>query len=86
MLRLKRGEHIEKYETKRTHKNGNAIDVSATISPVKSTGGTVVGASVVARDITEQKQTQNALRQTEERFRAALKNAPVVVFSQDLNN
>ena len=84
MMRLRRGEYIEKYETKRIHKDGHAIDVSLTISPVKSKKGTVVGASVVARDITEQKQTQNALRQSEERFRIALQNAPVVVFSQDL--
>jgi PAS domain S-box-containing protein len=84
MMRLRRGEYIENFETKRIHKDGHVIDVSVTISPVKCKNGTVVGASVVARDITEQKQTQNALRQSEERFRVALKNAPVVVFSQDL--
>ena len=44
----------------------------------------VVGASVVARDITAQKKTQEALRLSEERFRIALKKAPVVVFSQDV--
>jgi len=43
-----------------------------------------VGASVVARDITSQKQADEALRLSEERFRVALKNAPVVVFSQDV--
>jgi PAS domain S-box-containing protein len=82
MLRLRRGEHILKYETTRIHKDGHPIDVSLTISPVKGKNGTVVGASVVARDITDQKQTQLALRQSEERFRIALKNAPVVVYSQ----
>ena len=84
MTRLQRGEHIEKYETKRVHKNGHLIDVSVTISPVKNTGGLVVGASVIARDITVQKQAAEALRLSEERFRIALKNAPVVVFSHDL--
>ena len=84
MARLRRGEHIERYETKRIDKHGNAIDVSVTISPVKSSGGMVVGACVVARDITEQRRDQEALRLSEERFRVALKNAPVVVSSQDL--
>ena len=84
MKRLRCGEHIEKYENTRTHKDGHPIDISVTISPVKNKAGLVVGASVVARDITEQKQAQNALRQSEERFRVALKSAPVVVSSQDL--
>jgi sigma-B regulation protein RsbU (phosphoserine phosphatase) len=57
MMRLRRGEHIEKYETTRIHKDGHTIDVSVTISPVTTRGGMVVGASVVARDITEQKET-----------------------------
>jgi PAS domain S-box-containing protein len=84
MVRLQRGEHIEKYETRRIHKDGHPIDVSITISPVKNKGGMLVGASVVARDITLQKQADDALRLSEERFRVALKNAPVVVFSHDL--
>jgi PAS domain S-box-containing protein len=62
MMRLRRGEHIERYETKRIHKNGNAIDVSVTISPVKNTGGRVVGACAVARNITEQRREHDALR------------------------
>jgi PAS domain S-box-containing protein len=84
MIRLQSGEHIEKYEAKRIHKDGHSIDVSVTISPVKNRGGVVVGACVVARDITLQKQADEALRLSEERFRVALKNAPVVVFSHDL--
>ena len=43
----------------------------------------MVGASVIARDITRQKRAEEALRQSEERFRVALKSAPVVVFNQD---
>jgi PAS domain S-box-containing protein len=83
MVRLRRGEHIEKFETTRIHKDGHLIDVSVTISPVKSKDGMVVGACVVARDITPERQLQQALRLSEERFRVALKNAPVVVCSQD---
>jgi PAS domain S-box-containing protein len=84
MRRLRRGGHFEKYETTRMHKDGHLIDVSVTISPVKSKNGMVVGACAVARDISDQKQAEHALRQSEERFRIALKSAPVVVFSQDL--
>jgi PAS domain S-box-containing protein len=85
MMRLQRGEHIEKYETKRIRKDGRRIDVWITISPVKRKDGMIVGASVVARDITLQRQAEEALRVSEERFRVALKNAPLVVFSQDLH-
>jgi PAS domain S-box-containing protein len=84
MMRLQRGEHIKSFETTRIHKDGHIMDVSVTISPVRAKDGKVVGASVVARDITQQRQDQEALRLSEERFRAALKGAPVVVFSQDL--
>jgi PAS domain S-box-containing protein len=81
---LRRGQHIESYETTRLHKDRHLIDVSVTISPVKNKAGKVVGASVVARDITTRKQAEAALRLSEERFRVALKGAPVIVFTQDL--
>jgi PAS domain S-box-containing protein len=84
MKQLRRGQRIESYETTRVHKDGHLIDVSVTISPVKNREGKVVGASAVARDITERKQAEAALRLSEERFRVALKGAPVIVFTQDL--
>ena len=84
MEQLRRGQRIESYETTRVHKDGHLIDVSVTISPVKDKAGKVVGASAVARDITKRKQKEDALRLSEERFRVALKGAPVVVFTQDL--
>jgi PAS domain S-box-containing protein len=84
MKRLQRGQYIQSYETTRVHKDGHAIDVSVTISPVKNKAGKVVGGAVVARDITEHKQAESALRLSEERLRVALKHAPVVVFTQDL--
>jgi PAS domain S-box-containing protein len=84
MTRLQRGERIERYEAKRIRKDGRIIDVSISTSPVKRSDGIVVGSSVVARDITLQKEADETLRLSEERFRVALKNAPVAVFSQDL--
>jgi PAS domain S-box-containing protein len=56
--RLKRGEHIEHYETIRRRKDGSAIDISLTISPVYNSLGQVVGASKIARDITERRRAQ----------------------------
>jgi PAS domain S-box-containing protein len=85
MKQLRRGQRIESYETTRVHKDGHLIDVSVTISPVKDGAGKVVGASTIARDITKRKQAEAALRLSEERFRVALKGAPVVVFTQDLH-
>ena len=55
-----------------------------TISPVKIKAGKVAGSPVVARQITSHKQAEAALRLSEERLRVALKHAPVVVFTQDL--
>jgi PAS domain S-box-containing protein len=56
--RIRRGEHINHYETVRRRKDGALIDVSLTVSPVKDGTGRVIGASKIARDITERKQTQ----------------------------
>jgi PAS domain S-box-containing protein len=67
--RLKRGERVDHFETVRVSKGGKALDVSLTISPVKDAIGRVVGASKVARDITEKKRVERALHESEERFR-----------------
>ena len=66
--RLTRGERVEHFETVRRRKDGTTLDVSLTISPVKDAAGRVVGASKVARDITTQKQTEQALRQAHDRL------------------
>ncbi|MGH9730317.1 MAG: PAS domain S-box protein, partial [Candidatus Acidiferrales bacterium] len=70
--RLKRGERIDHFETVRRRKDGELLDISATISPVKDSAGRVTGASKVARDITERKRIERALRETEERLEAEL--------------
>ena len=61
--RLKRGERVDHFETARQKKDGEHIDVSLTISPIRDASGRIVGASTVARDITEQKRMREALRQ-----------------------
>src|SRR5262249_20118526 len=59
LTRIRRGERIDHFETVRQRKDGSLIVVSLTVSPVKNAEGKVVGASKIARDITEQKRTQD---------------------------
>ncbi|HEX2713801.1 MAG TPA: diguanylate cyclase [Candidatus Acidoferrales bacterium] len=61
--RLRRGELIEDYETVRLRKDGQAINVSLTFSPVRDAAGKVASASKIARDITERKRSEQALQQ-----------------------
>jgi PAS domain S-box-containing protein len=63
--RLKRGEGLERFETTRVAKDGRQLHVSLTISPLRDSKGTIVGASTVARDITQTKMAEQALRNSE---------------------
>jgi PAS domain S-box-containing protein len=58
--RIRRGERIEHYETVRQRKDGTKIDISLTVSPIVNASGTVIGASKIARDITESKRSREA--------------------------
>jgi two-component system sensor histidine kinase UhpB len=62
LARLRRGEKIDHFETIRQTKDGRRITVSLTVSPIRDASGTVVGASKVARDITQRVQAQEAIR------------------------
>src|SRR6202521_3294051 len=55
LAKVKTGARVEHFETKRVHKDGKLIDVSLTVSPVRDADGRVVGASLVARDISDRK-------------------------------
>jgi PAS domain S-box-containing protein len=78
--RLRRGERVDHFHTVRRRKDGSLLDVSLTISPVRDSSGRVVGASKVARDITEQKQVERALRESEQRFRVITDDSPIMVW------
>jgi two-component system, chemotaxis family, CheB/CheR fusion protein len=56
--RIRRGEHVEHYETVRRCKDGSLLDISLTVSPVRDAEGKVIGASKIARDITERRRAQ----------------------------
>jgi len=75
LARLRAGDRIEHYETVRVRKDGRLIDISLTVSPIKGPHGQVIGASKIARDITEQRQARRALDEASERLKVALETA-----------
>lgn len=83
LSKIRRGERIDHFETIRHRKNGNRIVVSLTVSPIKDSDGVVVGASKIARDITEQKQIQERIsmlgREAEHRSKNLLANVLAMI-------
>jgi PAS domain S-box-containing protein len=67
--RIKKGERIEHFDTVRIRKDKTPLDISLTISPVRDASGMIVGASKIARDITQRKRIERELRESEERYR-----------------
>jgi PAS domain S-box-containing protein len=71
LARLQRGERVEHFETTRQRRDGKIIDVSLTISPIRNSQGVIVGASKIARDITEQKEALRQLAEAHEELQRA---------------
>ena len=69
LARLNRGERIDHFDTIRVRKDGTALDISLSISPVRDSAGNVIGASKIARDVTERKRIERELHESEQRFR-----------------
>jgi PAS domain S-box-containing protein len=86
--RLRAGERIKRYETIRVTKTGKYVDVSLTISPIKDLSGKLVGFSKIAHDITERKRAEEALRQSEMRYRKIVEttNEGVWLLDSTLHN
>ncbi|MGH8290595.1 MAG: hybrid sensor histidine kinase/response regulator [Steroidobacteraceae bacterium] len=65
LARLRRGERIDHYETVRVAKDGRRIDISLTVSPMRGEDGEIMGASKVARDVTQRKRSEHRLREAD---------------------
>ena len=67
LARLRRGERIDHFETVRLAKDGHRVDISLTVSPIRDVEGEIIGASKIARDITERKRAQWMWREADRR-------------------
>jgi PAS domain S-box-containing protein len=79
LRRLARGERVDHFETVRRRKNGTTLDLSLTISPIRDAAGRVIGASNVARDITERKRIEQALQKSEKKYREFAETATIAL-------
>src|SRR5579864_5130249 len=73
--RIKAGQRVAHHDTRRLTKDGRLLDVSLTVSPIKDSAGHIVGASTIARDITDKKRIEQALSDSEARWRAIIDSA-----------
>ena len=78
--RLRAGGRVEHYETKRVTRAGQNIDVSLTIGPIKDSAGRVLGFCKIAQDITQRKRVEEAVKESEQRFRLVADSAPVLMW------
>lgn len=81
--RLRRGEKIDHFETTRRAKDGHILQVSLTISPIRDAEGNIIAASTIARDITQSKLAEEALRSSE---RLAVAGRMAATIAHEINN
>lgn len=81
--KISRGEVVEHFETKRLNKDGKLIDISLTLSPIRDVAGNIIGASKIARDITEKKLAEEKLRQSETELNELANAVPQLVWMAD---
>ena len=82
LARLRAGERIEHYETVRVRKDGTLVDISLTVSPIRTPEGRIIGASKIVRDISERRLAESALGAQEE----VIKQAYDAIFLRDAAN
>ncbi|WP_082560958.1 PAS domain S-box protein [Devosia sp. Root685] len=79
--RIKSGERVESFETVRLRRDGSTINVSLTISPIRNAQGTIIGASKIARDITQAKEAERRIRLLLREVNHRVKNQFAVILS-----
>jgi PAS domain S-box-containing protein len=72
LARIRRGERVDHFDTVRRGKNGRLVPISLTVSPIRDEDGKIIGASKIARDISERKRAEEALHEEKERLHATL--------------
>ena len=82
--RLRNGERIDHFETVRRRKDGALINISLTVSPVRDATGRIIGASKVARDITERKRAEQAIADAQARLAVTLQSIGDAVLATDM--
>jgi PAS domain S-box-containing protein len=83
LRKIRAGERIDHYETRRTKKNGDSVEVSVTISPIKDESGRIIGASKIARDISNRKRVERQLVQSE---KLAATGRMAATIAHEINN
>jgi two-component system, cell cycle sensor histidine kinase and response regulator CckA len=86
LARIRKGERIEHYETVRLCKDGRVIEVSLTVSPIRDGNGHLIGASSIARSVTERKWAEEALKRTQAQLEEAMDLARLVNWELDVGS
>ena len=84
LSRIRKGERIGHFETVRVRKDGSLVEISVTISPIRDENGKIIGASKIARDISNLKATERALISSEQRFSQFMRHLPGLAWIKDL--
>ena len=84
--RIRSGACLEHHEVTRMRKDCRRVEISVTISPIKDSTGALIGSSAIAREITDRKRAEAALRQSEERFRLAIKATNDAIWDIDVES
>jgi PAS domain S-box-containing protein len=83
LSKIRRGERLEHFETVRLHKDGGLIEVSLTVSPMRDESGRVIGAAKIARDVSQRRRAEDALRRAE---RLAATGQMAASIAHEINN
>ena len=81
--KISRGQTVSQWEIVTVKRDGSPVEVSLTMSPVRNAGGSIVGSSTIARDISRRRRDREALAQSEAKYRSLVANLPDVVWVAD---